>query len=125
MPRSRTKDGRRVIVTARLSETEAEAIDAARGKQPRSEWLQSAIQQALAFSERPDPARPRRAAPRKPTEAEKDAARIVTRRMTGAEMPAVPAAEPSRGQDRASECPPHPKGRVLKGLCGACGTHVG
>ena len=23
------------------------------------------------------------------------------------------------------QCPPHPGGRVLKGLCGACGTFVG
>jgi hypothetical protein len=23
------------------------------------------------------------------------------------------------------QCPPHPKARVIKGLCGACGTHTG
>jgi len=29
---------------------------------------------------------------------------------------------PAAPAKAARQCPPHPKGRVLKGLCGACGT---
>ena len=37
-----------------------------------------------------------------------------------------PSPEPARKQPRpdASACP-HPKARILKGLCNACGTYVG
>ena len=104
--RKKTPDGRRVIFGIKLSEGEAAAADKARGGVPRSEWGRSLIIAALAFAERPDPARPRRAAPRLPSEAEKDAARTIGRRMNG------------------EQCP-HPKARVIKGYCGACGTHVG
>ena len=35
----------------------------------------------------------------------------------------LPLGRPSRSGADAGECP-HPKARVIKGLCGACGTNV-
>lgn len=37
---------------------------------------------------------------------------------------ALEAARPQR-REPGKACPPHPKRRVLKGLCGACGRYVG
>ena len=39
--------------------------------------------------------------------------------------PPAPAWSPKSRPPIAGQCPPHPKGRIHKGLCGACGTHVG
>ena len=46
--RPRTADGRRELVSARVSEAKLAAIDAARGETPRSVWVQAAIDAYLS-----------------------------------------------------------------------------
>ncbi len=41
-----------------------------------------------------------------------------------AQPEAARRARDMRESDAATDCPPHPPGRVHKGLCGACGRHV-
>lgn len=113
MGRKKLDNGRRVAVSARISEQHAEAIDAERGTRTRSSWLADLI--AGHFSKPPEPPQ------RMP-------ARTLSAPVTYQDAPSpsgvsVPSATPvaRAGPD---ECPPHPKGRITKGLCGACGTNV-
>ena len=46
--RPRTPDGRRKLVTARVSEPKMTAIDTARGEMSRSAWVEAAIDAYLA-----------------------------------------------------------------------------
>lgn len=48
MARPKNPDGKRVTMSTRFSEPEAERIDAARGDLDRSEWLRSAALASLA-----------------------------------------------------------------------------
>jgi len=80
---------------AKFSDTEAEAVDLARGDTSRSEWLRTV---ALAAAGKP----------------------------VGARAPAgKPGSPPGRVPFREPEPCSHPKARVHKNFCGACGTHVG
>lgn len=54
--RTRTPDGRRVVIAVRVSESAASAIDLARGGQSRSSWLQSLIAAELEGAQAPAPA---------------------------------------------------------------------
>lgn len=90
MGRIGTDEGKRVAITAKVSEDTADAIDLARGSLSRSEWLRQLIEQGLAG--------------------------------TPAGRP-EPAALESLRASRREDCP-HPKARVHKGFCGACGTNV-
>ena len=101
MARKRTPDGKRVVMAAKVSEQTADAVDGARGDQTRSAWLQDAIGMKLSTTAKP--------AVRNPASAQES-------RRTAGWLPA-------RARPAASECP-HPKARVHKGLCGACGTAV-
>lgn len=83
------------LVYARLSDTELEVIETARGSMERSEWVRLAL---LAQTERQRP-------PAGSVDREAAAAR---------QNPAA----------LAGNCP-HSKTRINKGLCGACGTNVG
>ena len=85
-------------MAAKFSDTEAEAVDLARGDVSRSEWLRTV---ALAAAGKP--------------------AALAGKRAVN--LPAVPP--PGRVPFREPEPCPHPKQRVLKGFCGNCGTHVG
>ena len=95
MARPKSPEGKRVTICAKFSEAQAAEIDAARGTIDRSEWM-------------------RRAA------------------LSAAERQRIPAGHFDRQaqavrQNRAAasgDCP-HPKTRINKGLCGACGTYVG
>lgn len=83
-------------MSARFTEAEATQIDEARGIDDRNTWLRRA---ALAAAERQRP-------PVASLDRQAEAVR----------------------QNRAAaqgDCPPHPKARVHKGLCGACGRAVG
>ena len=84
-------------MAAKFSDDEAAVIDAARGEVNRSEWLRTA---ALAAAGKP----------------------------AGKPGPAHPVASPGRVRFReptpAGQCPPHPKARVIKGFCHACGRSV-
>ena len=95
MSRPKTPEGKRVTICAKFSDDEERVIDAARAAMSRSEWLRLA---ALAAAERQRPP-----------------AGSIDR-----------AAEVVRQNRRAAngDCP-HPKARINKGLCGACGTYVG
>jgi hypothetical protein len=95
MPRKKSPEGKRVPMSARFSESDAAAIDEARGHEERGVWIRRAV---LAAVERQRP----------PEGATDRAAQAVAENLAAA-----------RG-----DCP-HPKARVLKGLCGACGTNVG
>jgi hypothetical protein len=93
--RPREPEGKRVTVCAKFSESEAAVIDTARGAMTRSEWLRRAVL-AQAARGRPPAGYAGRAA--------------------GAVRENHAAAK--------GDCP-HPKARINKGLCGACGTYVG
>ena len=96
MSKPRSPDGKRVTMGLKLSEADAKAIDAARGTASRSEWLRSAALAAVSGGQ----SAPARTLP------------VVSEPVN--RFTASP--EPS--------CP-HPKARIHKGLCGACGTNVG
>ena len=84
---------------AKFSDTEAEAVDLARGDTSRSEWLRTV---ALAAAGKP------------------------VNLPVGARAPAgQPGPPPGRVPFREPEPCPHPKARVHKSFCGACGSHVG
>jgi hypothetical protein len=95
MARPESPDGKRVTICAKFSEAQAAAIDAARGHMMRSEWLRHA---ALAEAERQQ-------APAGHVDRQAEAVRQNLAAARG-------------------DCP-HPKARVNKGLCGACGRNVG
>jgi hypothetical protein len=95
MARPRTPEGKRVTMGAKFSEAQAAEIDAARGVMNRSEWLRHA---ALAATER-------QRAPAAHTDRQVQAVR--------------------QNRTAANGDCPHPKARINKGLCGACGTYVG
>lgn len=93
--RPREPEGKRVTICAKFSETEAAAIDTARGHMNRSEWLRLA---ALAQAAR-------------------------NRAPAGYADRAADAVRQNHAAAKG-DCP-HPKARVNKGLCGACGHNVG
>lgn len=100
MSRPKTPAGKRVTICIKVSEQDAAVIDQARGARSRSDWGREALLEHAV------PRRPAR--PRSP-------ARVVT----------AAALAKDRAQDqRESDCP-HPKARIAKGLCNACGTYVG
>jgi len=84
---------------AKFSDTEAEAVDLARGDTSRSEWLRTV---ALAAA-----GKPAKSPAGKPA----------------VNLPPVPP--PGRVPFREPEPCPHPKARVHKSFCGNCGSHVG
>ena len=91
--------GRTNALAAKFTTAEAAIIDTARGEVNRSEWLRTV---ALA------------------------AAGKLVNLPVGARAPAGnPGPPPGRVPFKAPEPCPHPKARVLKSFCGACGTHVG
>ena len=104
MSRPKTPEGKRVTICARFSEAQAAEVDVARGTMSRSEWVRLA---ALAAALRL-------------------AALAAALRQ---QMPAGSIdrqAEVVRQNRRAANGPClHPKARINKGLCGACGTYVG
>ena len=105
-------EGRRITVSAKVSEDDAALIDArcAASGLTRSAWLQSLVAASLAGVAEGRPV-----------------LRMRVRADPG--MPAGTAALASPGRHAvavtglgSAECPPHPKARVIKGMCGACGT---
>jgi hypothetical protein len=104
------EDGRRVTIGARVSERMAADIDRARGTASRSAWVEQAIREALhAASKVPggipvsviaDDRVPRGTAALVGPGLKPGVIRNVT--------PGIPCS--------------HPKARVIKGYCGACGT---
>ena len=84
-------------MAAKFSPAEVEAVDLARGDVSRSEWLRTV---ALTAAGQP---------------VGKPAARAPA---------GQPGSPPGRVPFRPEPCP-HPKARVLKSFCGACGSHVG
>jgi len=120
MARPRKPDGRRVHENVMLSEAEAAVIDAARGDVKRGPW----IRQAALDAARREPAAVSISGvrvgltvdPRQPPG-------TVSVISPGEEVTQVrsfslaPKPEPE-------ECP-HPRARILRGLCNACGRYVG
>jgi hypothetical protein len=100
-------DGRRVALSTRVSEATAAALDEARGAMSRSAALDAAIAMWVAAK----PAHQSHPAPAAP------GIDIVT----DDRMPAGRAALAPRAAKSRAGCP-HPRARVVKGLCGACGT---
>jgi hypothetical protein len=102
-------DGKRVTISAKVSETVAAAIDGRRGNQTRSSWLETVVSEALAHtyeivlmgpSVTPRTAR----GPRTPA---------ISPEMTG-------VLSHVGGRPDEGECP-HPKAMVTKGVC-RCGA---
>ena len=104
MGRKRLDDGRRVSISAKISERHAEAIDAERGSQTRSSWLAALI--ASHFGSGPDRAPEKHGGQMAPPNAP-----AVPR---SSKIPEPPPAEPCR----------HPKARVTKGWCSLCKTNI-
>lgn len=69
------------MISVRVPEDVATAIDKARGARSRSSWAEQVL------TERVDPAR----------------------------------TQPPRKQVDTPRCPPHPRGRIIKGFCYRCG----
>jgi hypothetical protein len=128
MGRKRLDEGRRVTVGAKVSESLAAQLDEVRGDVSRSAFLEAALREALVTAgavpvtgKRASPVRTGRLRPAGdvpplppvPAPSRKALVRAETRR----------AAEQSPA--RRDESCPHPKARVIKGYCGACGTHAG
>jgi hypothetical protein len=97
-------DGRRVALSTRVSEDMAAQVDRARGSLTRSAWVEQAIREAL-FADSKMPGTRSPSGPRPPGRVQAPAT-VISRR---------PSAR------RQADCP-HPRARVVKGLCGACGT---
>ena len=101
MPRKKSTDAKDVTMSARFTDAEAAQIDAARGATDRSVWLRQAALASLGA---------------------KEPAQVKTGARRGAKPAAAPPEPPlPRPKKATGECPPHPKGRVNKGFCGACG----
>lgn len=95
MPRKKNPDAKDVTMSARFSDAEAAAIDVARGVTDRSVWLRNA---ALVAVER-----------QRPSAGHVDRqAEAVAQNLAAAQ----------------GDCP-HPRARVIKGFCYACGKSVG
>lgn len=110
MARVRTEHGRRVGISAKFSEGEAAAIDAARGSAARGVWLRGV---ALAAAGRGgDGPGPDGAAVPVRASAEPGVRR--GQRVVARPVPKEPVAAVS------GSCPPHPRARVTKGFCSAC-----
>lgn len=113
MGRKKLDDGKRVTISAKVSEADIARIDGARGDLTRSAWVQRAIGVVLGTvplsaalpGVSPDAPRTKPSRPR----------RVVT---------AAALAQDRARDQRESDCP-HPKARIIKGLCNACGTYVG
>ena len=91
MPRPQDPEGRRNTVCAKLSDSELRTVEIARGHMDRSEWVRGAL---LAAAER---GQPREGYADRQSEA-------VAQNLAALE----------------GDCP-HPKARVIKGFCYACG----
>jgi hypothetical protein len=103
-----TPDGRRKTWGTRLSEDESARADSARGELDRSAWIRGFILGAIGPPrEVPAELGIVDARPADPVQA------------VQAVMRQLPERRPA-----ARDCP-HPKTRVMKGLCQACGTYVG
>jgi hypothetical protein len=102
--RRSSADGRRVTLAVKVSEGTAAAVDEARGELSRSAWLHAVLSATLGV---PDAGVAGLAAAHGSSPERRAPAR--------AAEPAAPAAD---------GCP-HPRARVLKGLCYACGAGVG
>jgi hypothetical protein len=101
--RKKELEGKRVTVCAKVSEPTVELIDAARGKQTRSAWLQGVIAASLA-----EPAkRASRDTPAKPSRA------LSSGEPLKAGVVVKPETRPRR------RCP-HPGKRVIGGHCPDC-----
>jgi hypothetical protein len=95
MPRPKNPEGKHVTMSGRFTEAEAAEIDAARGIEDRSVFVRRAV---LAAVERQQP-------PAGSTDRQAEAVK-------------------QNHAARLGDCP-HPKARINKGLCCACGTYVG
>lgn len=93
--RPKEPEGKRHTICTKLSDAELEVIETARGHVERSEWVRLTL---LAQAERQIP-------PAGTVDREAGAVRQNLAALRG-------------------DCP-HPKARINKGLCGACGTYVG
>ena len=87
------------VVQVRIPETVLAAVDEARGTESRSAWIMGAV--GLRLSPLAEAVAAVTAPPLDLT-------------------PVIPVAVITGKGER--QCPPHPKARINKGLCGACGT---
>lgn len=105
----------------RLTPAEVAAINVARGRHSRSEYLRRIL---LGAEPRLSGEYGPMTLPLAVTPAEATAPRPALVRQPGTGI-LVPVAPPTlRHRPRPDDCD-HPKGRRLKGLCNACGTYVG
>lgn len=121
MARPQSPDGHRIHVNIKLSDAEAAAIDAARGTTERGPWMREA---ALAVARR-DPGIPRLTNFGTSVKPGTVTAVSVRREDGEIKVSAASAVNVTPGEPAPKTCPPHPKARVNKGLCGACGRNVG
>ena len=96
----------------KLSDAEQELLNSARGDVPLRTWMREAALSAA-----------RHGNPGIPQPASRDSGIPEPGRRPAGPRP---ARKPRAAEFREpASCPPHPKARVLKGLCGACGRQVG
>jgi hypothetical protein len=93
--RPKEAEGKRHTICTKLSDSELEAVETARGSMERSEWVRLALLVAIERDRPPAGGIDRQA---------------------GAVRENLAALK--------GDCP-HPPARINKGLCGACGTNVG
>ena len=98
--RPKLPEGKRVTISVKVSESEAAPIDAARGERDRSAWGRDAMLGAASSGRRV-----RRVFPPEV--------------MNAPVVMVLPDGVPTDATGRPCA---HPKARVIKGLCGACGT---
>lgn len=103
--RPKSPEGKRVTVCMKVSEQKAAAIDTARGERNRSEWLEQAAdlmlgQRPLLIEDEPPP----------------------VAFFDERDLAVIASYEDQVPLDATGEPCAHPKARVIKGLCGACGT---
>jgi hypothetical protein len=102
-------DGKRVTIAVKVSESDAARIDAQRGDLSRSRWMQEAIRGRLGCL---------------PVVTVSPGVAVLAGRQAPFADPVISAVPESLARITPAPCP-HPKARILKGLCNACGTNVG
>jgi hypothetical protein len=125
VPRPKTQTGKSETLSFKASAETIERLDAMRGDMSRSAALDAALSLWLAHPSGiplPAPADAPWSRPdAKPLEDIREIERADRRRTSRPFPPPDPVFTPPLERPERADCP-HPKARVHKGLCGACGT---
>jgi hypothetical protein len=124
MGRTPTPDGKRNGWSVKLSDAKSGRADELRGAVPRALWLEALIDAAIASAGGGTVPHVDFSTPTGNPQVEVQRGRPA--RDGAARNPSAPKVAPVAFREPAERgCPPHPKARVIKGLCRACGRQVG